>query len=46
MTCHALAMGIQDDDVLAVILLHDVVEDWQVTLDELPANDKVKDMCE
>ena len=45
-TCHALAMGIQDDDVLAAILLHDVVEDCQVTLDELPANDKVKDIVD
>ena len=46
MTCHALAMGIQDDDVLAAILLHDVVEDCQVALDELPANDKVKDIVD
>ena len=27
MACHALAMGLRDDDVLAACLLHDVVED-------------------
>ena len=46
MACHALAMGIADDDVLAAILLHDVVEDCGVKLDELPANDRVKDIVD
>ena len=46
MTCHALAMGIHDDDLLAAILLHDVVEDCQVSLDELPANNRVKDIVD
>ena len=27
LACHALAMGIADDDVLAAALLHDVIED-------------------
>lgn len=44
MACHALAMGIKDDDVLASILLHDVVEDCGVELEELPANERVKDI--
>ncbi len=44
MACHALAMGIKDDDVLASILLHDVVEDCGVKLEELPSNDRVKDI--
>lgn len=44
MACHALAMGIRDDDVLASILLHDVVEDCGVKLEELPANERVKDI--
>lgn len=44
MACHALAMGIKDDDVLASILLHDVVEDCGVKLEELPANSRVKDI--
>lgn len=44
MACHALAMGIKDDDVLASILLHDVAEDCGVKPEELPANERVKDI--
>ena len=43
MVCHALAMGITDDDVLSTILLHDVVEDCGVKIDELPANETVRE---
>lgn len=42
MACHALAMGIEDDDVIATILLHDVVEDRGVRVEELPVNDAVR----
>ena len=40
--CHALAMGIRDDDIIAAALLHDVVEDTETTPEELPAGDRVK----
>ena len=43
MACHALAMGIKDDDVLAALLLHDVVEDTATSLGELPVGDVVKE---
>ena len=43
MACHALAMGLEDDDVLAVILLHDVVEDTGAKPEELPVNDRVRE---
>lgn len=36
MTCHALAMGLEDDTLLAAILLHDVSEDCGVLPEELP----------
>ena len=36
MACHALAMGIKEDDVLAAILLHDVIEDCGYTQEDLP----------
>lgn len=42
MACHALAMGIVDDDVLAAILLHDVCEDCGVAPEELPVGDVVQ----
>lgn len=42
MACHALAMGLYDDNVIAALLLHDVVEDCDVTADVLPVNDEVK----
>ena len=43
MACHALAMGIRDDDVLAACLLHDVVEDTGTRPDELPVGDRVRE---
>ena len=46
MTCHAHAMGIKDDAVLAAILLHDVVEDTDTALEELPVNDEVKEIVD
>lgn len=42
MACNALSMGIKDDNIIATILLHDVCEDCEVSLNELPVNDKVK----
>lgn len=42
MACHALAMGLENDVLLAALLLHDVVEDCNVTVDELPVSDKVR----
>ena len=36
LACHALAMNIADDDVLATALLHDVIEDTGTRRDELP----------
>ena len=42
MACHALALGLDDDDIVAACLLHDVCEDCGVSPDELPAGDTVK----
>ena len=41
--CHALALGLKDDDLLAAALLHDVVEDCGVTADMLDVNDRVRE---
>ena len=43
LACHALAMGIVDDDVLAAALLHDVVEDTDTSLSELPVGERVRE---
>ncbi|SDB27240.1 bifunctional (p)ppGpp synthetase/guanosine-3',5'-bis(diphosphate) 3'-pyrophosphohydrolase [Butyrivibrio sp. INlla16] len=43
MACHAHAMGIKDDRLLATILLHDVCEDCGVAPEELPFSDTVKE---
>ena len=40
--CHAMNMGIIDDDVLAACLLHDVLEDTDAREAELPVGDRVK----
>lgn len=42
MACHAFALGIDSDDLIAAILLHDVVEDTEATLDDLPVNDRIR----
>ena len=42
LACQALALGIGTDDVLAAVLLHDVVEDCGIRAEDLPAGDTVK----
>jgi len=42
MACHAHAMGICSDSVLAVILLHDVCEDCGVLPEDLPFDGDIK----
>lgn len=39
---HGIALGITDDDLLAVMLLHDVCEDCPVRPDELRVNENVR----
>jgi len=43
MACHALALDIADDELLAAVLLHDVVEDCGVTAEELDVNENVRE---
>lgn len=42
MALHAYYLGVRDDVIMASILLHDVVEDTGVKLEELPFSDDVK----
>ena len=42
MACNALSLGITDDEVIATILLHDVMEDCDVPVEELPVDDTVR----
>ena len=46
MACHAHALGIREDKILAAILLHDVCEDCGVDSDSLPVSDDVKKAVE
>ena len=43
LACHALAMGIVEDDVLASLLLHDVIEDTDTKPEELPINERLRE---
>ncbi len=43
MACHALAMGLEDDDVLAACLAHDMAEDSGIPVNELPAGERVRE---
>lgn len=42
LACHALALGLDEDDIIATSLLHDTVEDCGVEASELPVSDKVR----
>ncbi len=44
LACHALSMGIIEDDIISACMLHDVVEDCGKTLEELPANDEIREI--
>lgn len=43
MACHALAMGLHDDDVIAAALAHDIVEESDMQVSDLPANERVRE---
>ena len=40
--CHALALGLEDDDLVSAALLHDVCEDCDVAPEELPVNERTR----
>lgn len=42
MACFAVALDINDDNVIATMLLHDVCEDCGIQVDNLPFNDIIK----
>ena len=46
MACHAHALGIREDAILATVLLHDVLEDCDVKAKDLPCSEEVKDAVE
>ena len=43
MACHAHALGIREDKILATILLHDVCEDCGVAPEDLPFSEEVRE---
>lgn len=42
MACEAISLGIRDDNILATILLHDTVEDCNISINDLPVSDDIK----
>lgn len=42
MACHALSMGLDDDNLISAIMLHDVCEDCGIKAEELPVNEETK----
>ena len=44
MACHALAMGLDDDILLAALLLHDVTEECRIPPSEMPVCKEVRDI--
>ena len=43
MACHALALGINSEPVVAACMLHDVCEDCGVKANQLPVSDEIQD---
>lgn len=41
--CHALALGLDDDNLISAALIHDVCEDCGVSVAELPVNEETKE---
>lgn len=46
LACHVLAMNINDDAIISACLLHDVVEDCGIQLNELPVNEETKQLVD
>ena len=44
LACHAMAMGLEEDTLLAALLLHDVSEDCGVAPDDLPFSPEVREI--
>ena len=44
MACAAFSIGIRDEEILSAILLHDVVEDCHITVEELPFDETVREI--
>lgn len=42
MACHAISMGIYEDDIIATILLHDIVEDCGLSINDLPVRAEIR----
>ena len=43
MACHALAMGLKNDDIIAACLAHDMSEDGGINPEDLPAGARVRE---
>lgn len=41
--CHAIALGLAEDTIIASCLLHDVVEDCGIKVEELPVSDQTRE---
>lgn len=42
LVCHAIALGMDEDNLLSAALLHDICEDCGVAAEDLPVNDDTK----
>ena len=43
LACHALSLGMKDDDLVSAALLHDVCEDCGVEVEDLPVNEETRE---
>ena len=42
-SCHAISLGFDDDNLISAALLHDVCEDCGISVEELPVNDETRE---
>lgn len=43
LACHAISIGVFDDNIVATLILHDVVEDCGVSKNDLPVNEEIRE---
>ncbi|QUA52187.1 helix-turn-helix domain-containing protein [Aristaeella lactis] len=44
MACHALAMGLKNDNIIAACLMHDILDNTNIKLENLPVNERIRDV--
>lgn len=42
LACHALSLGVREDNIISTLIYHDVVEDCSISINDLPCNEMIR----